>query len=76
VEPMSQPFEDRAWAELAERDSEIERLKAEVEILSAQAAGFRDMALSHRVLLIRAADALEQHQMVTGELIDELRKAV
>jgi len=33
------------------------------------------MELNTKLLLKRAADALEHHQMVTGEIIIELRKA-
>jgi archaellum component FlaC len=68
--------------------SEIKQLKSSVEMMTEQAVKFRDMAVSHAVLLTRAADALEgkyqnenvglNHEDVVEEFksfIAELRKA-
>jgi hypothetical protein len=51
--------------------AEIERLKAEIEMMTEQAIKFRDMAQSHATLLARTADEIVTYD----DLVAELRKA-
>jgi chromosome segregation ATPase len=81
---VTQPFDNRDWdvRQIADKDAEIERLKqhacqceSSVHSTQEELSQLQADIVRLKTFLIRAADALEQHQMVTGEIIAELRKA-